>query len=142
MRPSIAAASVVQAQYRGPPSGSGSGSGSSSGSNGFGPPGASFQGGLGFDINTATRYRNIHGILAALAFVVLFPIGAMAMRVVPGRLAIWVHAITQLVAYIVFIAAAGLGIWLVQEVRIPQAGGNLVRRIPLGHSRLPVRELY
>lgn len=49
------------------------------------------------------------------------------MRIIPGRLALWVHAIIQMLSYICFIAAASLGIWLVQEVRIPVAGGSLVR---------------
>ena len=66
-----------------------------------------------------------------MAFVVLFPMGAAAMRLVPGRFAIWVHGITQVVAYIFFIASVGLGIWLVREVRIPAAGGSLVRIAPL-----------
>jgi hypothetical protein len=61
-----------------------------------------------------------------MAFVILLPIGAMTMRVVPGRLALWLHAITQLVAYIFFIAAAALGIWLVREVRLPPTGESLV----------------
>jgi hypothetical protein len=61
-----------------------------------------------------------------MAFVVLFPTGAMVIRIVPGRLGLWLHAITQLVAYVSFIAAAGLGIWLVREVQIPVAGGDLV----------------
>ena len=101
--------------------------GAVSGNNGgFGPPDASFAGSVDFDVATATRYRTIHGILAAMAFAVLFPIGAMAMRTVPGRSALWLHAIIQVVAYIFFITAAGLGIWLVREVRIPPAGGSLV----------------
>jgi hypothetical protein len=75
--------------------------------------------------------------MAAMAFVILFPIGAMAMRVVPGRSALWLHAITQVMAYILFIAAAGLGIWLVREVRIPAAGGSLVGliRSSVGETR-------
>ncbi|KAH8903658.1 hypothetical protein BR93DRAFT_947285 [Coniochaeta sp. PMI_546] len=102
-------------------------SGSGSGNNGgFGFPDGGFRGGVNFDVNTATRYRTIHGILAAMAFVILFPVGAMAMRLIPGRSALWLHGITQVVAYISFIVAVGLGIWLVQEVRIPVAGGSLL----------------
>lgn len=48
------------------------------------------------------------------------------MRIIPGRFALWLHGITQVIAYILFIAAVGLGIWLVKEVRIPVAGGSLV----------------
>lgn len=105
---------------------SGFGSGSGGQDSGFGPQGFSGGGGPGFDIDTATRYRTIHGILAALAVVVLFPLGSIFMRIIPGRFAIWVHAVTQVIGYVVYIAAAALGFWMVQEVRIPFASGNLV----------------
>ena len=71
--------------------------------------------------------RNVHGILAALAFVVLLPGGAILMRLLPGRLAIWVHAAAQIVAFIIFIGAAALGFVLINEVNIPFQGGTLVR---------------
>ena len=48
------------------------------------------------------------------------------MRLVPGRFAIWIHALTQFLGYAVYIAAAGLGFYLVHEVRIPPDGGSLV----------------
>ena len=72
------------------------------------------------------RARAIHGVLGALAMVVLFPAGSIFMRVIPGRFAIWIHALAQLVAYVVYIAAVGLGLYLVREVQIPFGGGNLV----------------
>ena len=80
-----------------------------------------------FDIDAAKRARAIHGILAALAMVVLFPAGSIFMRVIPGRPALWVHALAQVIALIVYIAAVGLGIYLVREVQIPFGGGDLVR---------------
>ncbi len=59
--------------------------------------------------------------------VVLFPLGSIFMRVIPGRLSIWVHGLMQLIAYTVYIAAVGLGIYLVKEVQLPfSGGGNLV----------------
>ncbi|KAL2162304.1 hypothetical protein VTH06DRAFT_7217 [Thermothelomyces fergusii] len=85
-------------------SGSTSGSGSGSGSAPASGPGAgdfvSGVGGLGatFDPERATRIRAIHGILAAAAMVALFPSGAI-------------------LAVCVLIAAVGLGIHLVQDVR-------------------------
>jgi len=85
-----------------------------------------FQNGAGFDVDAAVRARNIHGILGALAMVVLFPLGSIFMRVIPGRFAIWVHAAAQMIAYIVYIAAVGLGIYLVKLVQFPFDGGNLL----------------
>ncbi|KAK0620252.1 hypothetical protein B0T14DRAFT_392930, partial [Immersiella caudata] len=58
--------------------------------------------------------------------VLLFPLGSIFMRVVPGRFAIWVHGIFQMLALCVYIAGAGLGIYLVTYVTIPFGGGNLL----------------
>lgn len=51
-----------------------------------------------------------HGLLAAIAFLILFPTGAVLVRI-PG-LSPWVHAGMQIFAYVCFVAAAGLGIYL------------------------------
>ena len=82
-------------------------------------------GGIGFDINRASYIRNIHGIVASVAFIGLFPLGSILMRIVPGRLALWVHAVFQTLTLGVYIAAVGLGIYLAKMVRIP-GGGDLV----------------
>lgn len=109
-------------------SGDGSGSGNSGsgqgddGGNGFG----STQNGAGFDVDQAMSIRQIHGILAAVAFVGLFPIGAILMRVIPGRFAWIIHGVFQVLAYGVYIAAAALGIKLMQLIRIPPDGTSMV----------------
>ncbi|KAK3379139.1 hypothetical protein B0T24DRAFT_522608, partial [Lasiosphaeria ovina] len=105
--------------------GGGTGGSGFGGSGGFGEAGG-FRGGPGFDISAAIHYRTIHGILAALAMVVLFPVGSVAMRLLPGRLALWAHGLFQLAAMCIFIAGVGLGIYLVRMVRIPGTDGNLV----------------
>lgn len=151
-------ATLAQAQYHGhpgfgsgsgPPGGDGSGSGAPGGDGSGSPfgPGADGQGGgfggqgagafgfgPGFDVGTATRYRVIHGILAAVAFVILLPMGSILMRIIPGRFAIWIHGLTQLVAYIIYIAAAALGFWMIQEVQIPRSGGSLVSQARSSHT--------
>ncbi|KAM7182951.1 hypothetical protein V8F20_012787 [Naviculisporaceae sp. PSN 640] len=48
------------------------------------------------------------------------------MRILPGKLALWVHAIVQMISLAVYIAAVGLGIYLVRTVRIPFGSGNLL----------------
>lgn len=101
----------------GSPFGNGNGDG-----NGF----DGFNGDEGFDSEKADRIRNVHGILGALAFVILFPVGSVLMRVLPGRLALWAHALFQVASYGVYIASAGLGIYLVQEVQLPFGGGSMV----------------
>ena len=51
-----------------------------------------------------------HGSLAAIAFVVGFPIGTVLLRI--PNMSIWVHAGVQIFSYLCFIAAAGLGIYI------------------------------
>lgn len=72
-------------------------------------------------IQSAQRRRSIHGILGALAFVVLFPVGAIALKVLPGRAGFIVHVLVQMAAWVVYIAAAALGFSLVRDV---QFGGQ------------------
>lgn len=95
------------------------GTGSSSNSNSGGGYGlGSGSGSPAFDYQSAEYFREIHGILAAVAIVGLFPLGAVLVRVVPGRFAWLVHALTQVVGYITFVAAAVLGLYLVSLVKI------------------------
>ena len=99
--------------------GTGSSSNSNSGSNSGGGYGlGSGSGSPAFDYQSAEYFREIHGILAAVAIVGLFPLGAVLVRVVPGRFAWLVHALTQVVGYITFVAAAVLGLYLVSLVKI------------------------
>lgn len=76
-----------------------------------------FRGFPGFDIRKADHIRSAHGILAALAFVIFFPIGAISMRIIPGPFAWLIHAAIQIIAYLLYIAAFGLGIWMARTIR-------------------------
>jgi hypothetical protein len=68
--------------------------------------------------------------MAAIVIVIVFPVGSMLMRIVPGRFTVLIHAIVQILGYVSFAAAVGLGIYLTQYVNIPSAGGSLVRTYP------------
>jgi hypothetical protein len=91
---------------------------------------SSFGFGLGasnasFDYASALQYRSIHGIVAAVAFAFLFPLGSILMRVAHLGPHTWVlHGLVQLVAYALYTAAAGLGLHLVSIVRIPSSSNN------------------
>lgn len=64
-------------------------------------------------LNTRTTKMLIaHGVMAALAFVILFPIGAISIRLLnfPGLL--WFHAAFQAFAYLIFLIAFGLGVYI------------------------------
>ncbi|KAI0125445.1 hypothetical protein BJ170DRAFT_631185 [Xylariales sp. AK1849] len=87
-------------------------------------PGGPFSDGADFDVRSAMNIRNIHGVVAAVAFVGLFPLGAILMRVVPGRFAWILHALTQALGYVIYIAAAGLGIYMVQMLEMSQTNAH------------------
>ncbi|KAH7034737.1 uncharacterized protein B0I36DRAFT_83711 [Microdochium trichocladiopsis] len=74
---------------------------------------------LGMDPSRAQRFIVIHGVLASIAFVALLPLGAILIRVVPSKSAWLAHAVTQTVGYATYIAAAGIGIYLVSTIRLP-----------------------
>ncbi|KAI2776777.1 hypothetical protein F4815DRAFT_483333 [Daldinia loculata] len=80
-----------------------------------------------FDVDKAIRYRTAHGIIAALCFVVIFPIGAILVRLLPSRHTWIIHAAIQIIGFILYIAAAALGIHLIEMVRIPPDGSSLLQ---------------
>ncbi|KAI1208913.1 uncharacterized protein F4807DRAFT_104065 [Annulohypoxylon truncatum] len=112
--------------------GSGSGSGSNGGdsSGGYGSSAGSDSSGFDvypdFDVEKAMNYGTAHGVIAALCFAILFPAGAILMRIIPGRHAWWIHGVFQVIAYLLYIAAAALGIRLIQIIKIPPNGTSLV----------------
>jgi hypothetical protein len=68
--------------------------------------------------STMKKRLAAHGILAALAFVVLFPSGAIAVRLASFRLVVWFHAGFQMFAYVVYIAAFGLGVTMANDMEV------------------------
>jgi hypothetical protein len=61
---------------------------------------------------TQMRFAHAHGALASIAFVAAFPIGAILVRLSSFRALAWIHGGLQVFTYAVFIAAAGLGIFM------------------------------
>lgn len=76
----------------------------------------------GSNLTDFPSLRLIHGVLASLAFVFFFPVGAIIIRVLPSRFAIWIHAAFQVIAYLLFIAAAAIGIHLGLQVKSASRG--------------------
>ena len=112
-----------------------SGSSTSSGNGQFG-------GNSGFtDFSRATTLRLAHGVLAALAFVIFFPAGAISIRLINGKFARWAHVFFQVTAYLLYIAAFAIGVTLARQFEF----GNfrLVRSLHRyldGYSKSPVQE--
>ncbi|KAK5690166.1 hypothetical protein LTR97_012354 [Elasticomyces elasticus] len=59
-----------------------------------------------------------HGVLAALAFVLLFPIGGIMIRLASFPGLWWVHGAFQAVAFIIYIAAFALGVNMARGMRM------------------------
>ena len=84
-------------------SSSGSGSSSSSGSSGGGGSGIPAD----YDV-----VRMAHAIIAPIAFVLFFPFGAIAIRIMSFRNLVWLHAGWMVFTYIVVLASMGMGVWI------------------------------
>lgn len=82
--------------------------------NGLTPIGGS----MGAEMEKTRRMLIAHGVLAALAFVILFPAGAITIRLASFPGVVWFHAAFQAFAYLVYIAAFGLGVYLASEMRL------------------------
>jgi len=59
-----------------------------------------------------------HGIMAGLCFAVLFPFGAISIRLFSFPGLIWFHAGIQIITQIIFIVAFALGITLANELQL------------------------
>lgn len=63
--------------------------------------------------------RVIHAALMSMVFLLLFPFGGIIIRAlhIPYVVKdIYIHAGIQMVAFWIFIAAAGMGIWMAKEI--------------------------
>ena len=58
------------------------------------------------------RFIQAHGTLASIAFVAIFPIGAILVRLASFRQLAWTHGGLQIFGYAIFIAAAGIGLFM------------------------------
>jgi hypothetical protein len=58
------------------------------------------------------RFAQAHGALAGIAFVAIFPIGAILVRLASFSGLAWIHGGLQIFGYVLFIAAAGIGIYM------------------------------
>lgn len=68
------------------------------------------------------RRRSAHGIVATVAFVILFPLGAIFLRIIPGRWSVRIHYVVQILAWLVYIAGFALGVVLLRM--LPSGAGQ------------------
>lgn len=70
-----------------------------------------------------------HGVLASLAFVLLFPIGSIMIRLASFR-GLWlIHGLFQIFAFVAYVAAFALGVWMTQQA--PAQAGLVGRYHPI-----------
>ena len=62
------------------------------------------------------RVMLAHGVVACLCWMFFFPMGAILLRALKGPAAIKAHIIAQTIAYILFTAAVGMGIWMAKTI--------------------------
>ena len=67
---------------------------------------------LGLSDEQQNRMILAHGILACITFVALFPIGGIIIRIANFTGLVWIHAAVQILGYMLYIAAFGLGIYI------------------------------
>jgi hypothetical protein len=72
---------------------------------------------FGFNLRKTETIRMAHGIIACLVFAILFPFGAISLRIIPGRFTVVVHVLFQLLAHVLYIVAFGLGIWMASKIK-------------------------
>jgi hypothetical protein len=68
--------------------------------------------GLRGTLDERNRAHMAHAVVISLAVVVLLPMGAIILRVVPSRMAVQLHWIFQLFSMAVLLTGFGLGVWL------------------------------
>ncbi len=72
----------------------------------------------GSSLSESQKHRLVlaHGVLACLAFVAIFPIGGILIRVADFTGLVWIHAALQLVGYLFYIIAFGMGVYLANQL--------------------------
>ena len=91
---------------------SASGSSSSSGGDGDSGEGGEQSPAMMAKKKKAHRVLIAHGVIMSLAWVVVFPLGAIVIRLFSFSNLVWVHAGIQGLGYMMAIAGLGLGAWV------------------------------
>ncbi|KAH7131462.1 integral membrane protein [Dactylonectria estremocensis] len=71
------------------------------------------------DLHLVPKYAKLHGAEMGLAFVIIFPLGALFIRILKFKGSVWAHVACQLVGWVLMLAGLGTGIRL----------GNIIDRL-------------
>lgn len=71
------------------------------------------------DVNwdLARKMRLVHGILSSIAFVLLFPLGAIVVNLGPGMFGVGGHVVTQVLGWLFSLVGAAAGLWIASVIR-------------------------
>lgn len=101
-------------------SGGGGGGGSGSNPDSDGGNGGNNFGGSGSYGSFFNHYNTMvtaHAVLATLAFGLFFPVGGIIIRLASWRGLWWIHGLFQLFAYVLYIAAFAIGVYMATHFR-------------------------
>jgi len=87
-----------------------------------------------YDPQRTQRMLVAHGVMASLAFVILFPAGAISIRVLSFPGLIWFHAGLQAMSYLIYIAAFGIGVYMATTWRMVSSHSSGVPESMLTYS--------
>ncbi|KAB8343078.1 hypothetical protein FH972_022672 [Carpinus fangiana] len=98
-------------------SGPGASSGRSGGAGGLDQIPPQFVQFLPYSMHKLHAMYIAHGVLAGVAFVVFFPMGAILQRVLPGRLGLVAHVVCQSAAHVLYAVGFGIGIYYTHKIK-------------------------
>lgn len=70
------------------------------------------------DLHLVPMLQKSHGTIMSAAFVLVFPLGILSIRVLRFKGAIWVHAACQLIGWVLMIAGLAMGIRMARIIDI------------------------
>ncbi|KAL2068391.1 hypothetical protein VTL71DRAFT_16489 [Oculimacula yallundae] len=78
------------------------------------------------------RVRMAHAIIASIAFVIFYPLGAMAIRILSFKGLVWMHAGWMIFTYLLVLAAMGMGVWLAVTIKLLDSAHAIIGLVVVG----------
>jgi hypothetical protein len=71
----------------------------------------------GLDWRFAKHMRTAHGVISSMAFVILFPLGAIVVNLGPGFVGTGLHLGFQILGWLFYLVGAAAGLWMASAIR-------------------------
>jgi hypothetical protein len=65
----------------------------------------------------ARKMRLVHGVISSIAFMLLFPMGAIIVNLGPGMCGVFSHVGLQILGWLFYLIGAAAGLWMVSAIR-------------------------